>query len=164
MNRKQLIGILSIGLTISQVLSKFPMLMILQKIIFHLLKEEVLIQLLIHHMISRGLTVLCIHLQTVKKMSLQISLFKNRLMFQVCSCWMTSHVFLIFLYMMNMMMIMRLNSQNNQLHVLYQKIFLFSNVIREINLHITVTNKNMNKVLNQLKESIYLYAFLRLNY
>jgi hypothetical protein len=45
-------------------------------------------------------------------------------------------------------------------HVLYQKMFLFSSVMRAINLHITVTKK---KVLNQLKEIIYLYAFLYLN-
>jgi hypothetical protein len=58
MNRKQLIGILSLELMISYALPKFLMPMILKKLIFHLLNEEVLI----HSMISRGLIVLCIHL------------------------------------------------------------------------------------------------------
>jgi len=46
---------------------------------------------------------------------------------------------------------------NNQPHVLYQKMFLFSSIMKAIRLHITITKK---KVLNQLKGIPYLYAFL----
>ena len=137
--------------------------MILQRIIFHLLKEKVLIQLLICLMISTGWIVLCINLQTIKKMNLQISLLKSRLMSQVFSCYMTLQMLLICLYMMNMMMVMMLTSQNNQLHILYHKMFIFNSIMRAISLHITATKKNMKKVPNQCKEIIYLYALLCLN-
>jgi hypothetical protein len=38
---------------------------------------------------------------------------------------------------------------------------LFQSIMRAINLHIIVTEK---KLLNQLKEILYLYAFLHLNF
>jgi hypothetical protein len=55
MNKKKFIE-----LTISWVLLKFQMLMIVLKIIFHLLKEEVLFYLVSHPMISTGLIILYI--------------------------------------------------------------------------------------------------------
>jgi hypothetical protein len=61
--------------------------------------------------------------------------------------------------MINMMMIMMFNFYNNEMHVLYHKMFLFSSVMRAINLHIIVTKKNMKKVPNQLKEILYLMFF-----